>query len=267
VTSAADRSILTDGVFNLRDLGGLRTRDGRVVRAGQVLRAEALAAPGSGEAFAVHSHDLGERLSHLGIRTVVDLRTDVECESTPGLWAMALGANLVRVPIMEGAPGTDTDIFAMFLDGRLPKLTGERLGLLYAETTARRATDLGRVLALIADEDRRPVLIHCTAGKDRTGITVALLLALLGVDDDAIVEDYAQTGVNRPNRVDHYADFFRRRGKSPDDGRAIFETPPEAIRIMLEDLRSTYGGARPYLEGPAGLDAATTERLVDELLV
>jgi protein-tyrosine phosphatase len=266
VTAAEGRSIKTDGVFNLRDLGGLPTLDGRVVRAGQVLRAEALAAPGTGEVYAVYADDLGERMAHLGIRTVVDLRTDVECENAPGLWALALGAELVRVPIMEGAPGSDTDIFAMLLDGRLQRLTPERLGQFYVESIARRPADFGRAVSLIAADERRPLLIHCTGGKDRTGILAALLLSLLGVDEDLIVEDYAQTGINRPDRVSHYVDLLANNGKSTDEARVLFETPPEAMRIMLDDLRRRYGTAREYLESAGAVPAATLDHLRDVLL-
>lgn len=266
MTPASDRRVAVDGVTNMRDLGGLRTTDGRVVVAGQVFRAEAMAAPGAGEVYAVHDAAMPGRLAGLGLRTVLDLRTDVECDNVPCLWAPDTGATLVRVPILEGAPGSDTDIMAMLLDGRMRRLTAERLGQFYVEVLTRRPTDLGRALSVIADSDRRPVLIHCTGGKDRTGIVVALLLDVLGVPPDAIIDDYAETGRNRPDRVLHYVDLLADAGLTPDDARVLFETPPDTMRLMLEDLHRRYGTAQEYFEGVAGVDPAVIERLRVELL-
>lgn len=267
MTSASGRRVAIDGVTNMRDLGGLPTIDGREIVRGQIFRAEAMAAAGVGEVYAVHDDGMAERLEPLNLRAIVDLRTELECESVPCLWAPTVGAELINIPIREGAPGSDTDIFAMLIDGRLSTVSDERFGQFYLETLERRAQDLGQAISVIAETERRPILVHCTGGKDRTGIVVALLLDVLGVPDELIIDDYTETGRNRPDRVLHYERYLAGHGLTVDDARALFETPHATMQRMLDHVRSEYGTSEEYLVRWAGVPSESIDRLRAELLI
>lgn len=266
MTGPADRHLRFDGVRNMRDVGGLMTSDGRLIRRGELFRAEALAAPGSGEAYAEHSDALAAHLEPLGLRTVIDLRTALECERIKGLWASTAGARVIEVPIPEGAPGSDNDIFAMLLDGRLSHLTAERLGQFYIEALSRRPREFATAISIIADQAQRPLLIHCTGGKDRTGLAVALLLDVLGVPLEVIVDDYVQTGRNRPDRAQGFVEMFAEAGVAIEDARVLFETPAEAMEIALAFIYEKYGSAGAYLVAEGGIDESVLTRLREGLL-
>src|SRR5699024_422133 len=117
----------------------------------------------------------------------------------------------------------------------------------------RRATTFGEIFRILATESRVPTLIHCAAGKDRTGILIALLLAVLGVSEQDIIDDYALTGVLRPNRIDAFVPRFNAVGRDPEIARTLFEAPAEAMEGLLQYLRDTYGGVAGYVTERAGV--------------
>lgn len=155
------------GAPNLRDIGGLAVGGGRT-RSGVLYRSGSLA----------HLTDAGtSALQALGLRRVIDLREDDEVAYEPSRTA-DLGIETVRVPLFLGSTAS---------------LFTEDLSL---ETLYRGLIDTSadRIVAVVrAVLGGHPTLVHCTAGKDRTGVTIALMLAAVGVDEDAIVADYART--------------------------------------------------------------------------
>ena len=158
-------------MFNLRDLGGYATRDGATTRWGRVFRSDGL-----------HRTDDagGEVVIGLGIRRVIDLRTAGE-RDREGVFSHALVEPL-HVPLIDrtwnmkelGDGGEADFLLAGYL--HMAHVNGSRVG---------------EVIGLVASHASEPILFHCAAGKDRTGIIAALLLALAGVDDETIAEDFA----------------------------------------------------------------------------
>ncbi|WP_448255999.1 tyrosine-protein phosphatase [Microbacterium aurum] len=254
------------GVRNLRDLGGYPAAGGRVIAPRRVFRAEALAARNANESNAAWDDAHLADYSSLGLATVIDLRADVEKQAIPSAWARPTGGAYVEIPIEDGAPGTPSDLLGAVLAGTSSSFTPADLGDYYVAMLERRADELGTALRVVADSRRHPVLVHCSAGKDRTGIVVALLLETLGVERSLVVEDFQLTGVFRPNRVDHYRDRFAALGVDPERVRAMFETPPEALEQALAHLDERYGSASGYLAIRAGVDDDVQERLRDALL-
>jgi protein-tyrosine phosphatase len=110
-----------------------------------------------------------------------------------------------------------------------------------------------------------PVLVHCSAGKDRTGMFAALVLEALGVPRPVVVRDYAMTGVFRPNRVAAYAESFAAAGIRSGDVRVLFETPAAAMQATPAHLDERYGGAAGYLRS-GGLADADLELIRANLL-
>lgn len=253
------------GTANLRDPGGYRTADGRVVRRGVLLRSEALLAAVGSEAGAVWSADHDASYRSLGLRTVVDLRTDLEAGEDPSAWARATGAEVIPMPIPEGSIGSAYDLFGRLLDGTVAAYTPADMGAYYRIMLDRRGDVFGAVVSLLSDVDRVPLLVHCSAGKDRTGLAVALVLDLLGVPREVIVADYTLTGLLRPDRVHHYAAALAEVGVGVDAARLVFETPAEAMTEALRHLDSAYGGSAGYLRA-AGVTDAELAAVRDNLL-
>ena len=170
--------------LNFRDLGGLRTAGGRLVKSGVIYRSE-----GPASFFEEHRRELGA----LGVRCVCDLRSAGEREAAPNDWCgpgcrvMHLDMNTdLRVPGAEVSNALRTD--SNIDDARKVIISN------YARMPAVLSPHFSSIVgALFAGEV--PMIVHCTAGKDRTGVAIALLLALLGVSRRDILSDYARSDV------------------------------------------------------------------------
>jgi hypothetical protein len=167
----SDRRINWDGFHNARDLGGLPTRDGRVTRWGQLIRsAHPLLATVEGWRAARAA----------GVRTVVDLRSDPEVVDE--VVAAPDGLRLIRVAL---DPWDDEQFWA---DMKRDRKHGTPL--YFAPFLARKPSRVAAVVTTIGQAEPGAVLFHCAAGRDRTGVLTAVLLALAGVDAIDIADDY-----------------------------------------------------------------------------
>jgi protein tyrosine/serine phosphatase len=188
IRPGADRVIPVLGSHNLRDLGGLRTADGALVRSGRVFRSDY-------PAFA--DLDGGRPVAALGLATVVDLRRGREAAEECVRWADH-GVTHLRCPLVAGAEDSWHARYQAYL-------------------THRPETVVAAVRAVL-DPARQPVLFHCAAGKDRTGVLAALLLQVLGVPDEAVIADYVLTAdvlepiMSRLQAIELYAQML---GTSP----------------------------------------------------
>jgi protein-tyrosine phosphatase len=248
-----DRHLPFETVFNFRDLGGYAASDGRTVRWRTVFRADGLhrLAGADLDAFAV-----------LGVHTVLDLRTHAELEERGRIGARGeVGAELQwhHFPLMD--VHWDPDSYDEALGAE--RYLADR----YLDMLETGASAIGGGLRIIADPDRTPLVFHCAAGKDRTGVLAALTLSLLGVPDDDVAADYALSAlaverfmawmsVNAPEALEDL-------GKVPE---AFTRSPVEAMLLFLADLRERFGSVEGYAEH-VGVDRPTLERMRDQLLV
>jgi protein-tyrosine phosphatase len=251
---------------NLRDLGGTPAGEGRVVGPGRLYRSEALARPGTTELCAVLDAAHAQAYAGLGVRTVLDLRSRAEAERVASAWPEATGAEYVALPVDEGGEG-DTDYVAEIRTGRRTRFTAEDMAEYYGLTLRRRTAEFGAGLRIIAEPGRLPVLVHCAAGKDRTGLLVALLLEALGVPRPVVVADYALTGVLRPNRVAAYASVFEGSGVDLADIALLFDSPAGAMEAALAGLDDEFGSVVGYLRDACGLTREQLSSLRENLLV
>lgn len=237
------RHVPLDTAFNLRDLGGYPTADGRAVVWGRAYRADGL--------HAVEGRDL-DRVRSLGLRTVIDLRTEPEVDG--GTFPVrALPVDLHHLPVLARVWDDDDEVEAV-AHRATPYLVARYLDMLDEGGPAFVAA-----LELLAAVGHRPFVFHCAAGKDRTGVLAALLLAVLGVADAEIAADYALSEDAMARRLE-----WARRHR-PDEAEAMTErpvgwsaAPPDVVLAVLAHLRAAHGGAAGYLEehglAPAAVD-------------
>lgn len=235
------RHIPVVGTFNIRDLGGYTGLDGetqwrRVLRADGLHRLDA-----EGMALLVDE----------GVTTVIDLRHDRE-----------LNHNLTRFMRIRRSPIT------MFHCSKhsYPSLAkGDVLYDLYIKALNHRPVEIVRVLTMIAEAPEGIVLFHCTAGKDRTGIIAALLLALAGVNADIIVEDYALTGPMIAPMIDDILAHAALHGTDLESFRPLLAADPHTMADTITYIDQHYGSAADYL-AKNGLSAATAALLRRRLM-
>jgi protein-tyrosine phosphatase len=221
--------------LNARELGGYPTLDGATTRWRSLLRADDL----------VQLTPEGVRaLADYGVQTVVDLRWPAEVAARPH--PLALAQHKVRYHQVSLLAGDETQWAS--LSGECTK---EMWKCAVLEHTR---PQLKEVLEIIASAAEQPLLFHCVAGKDRTGLIAALLLALADVEPDAIAADYAAS-------TRHLTDAYMQRYSSleRDEILEALRCPEEGVHNMLGYL-AQYGGAAGYLDA-IGLDAAAIARL------
>ncbi len=213
-------------VFNLRDVGGLPTAGGGVTRAGWLYRSDSLGqlAEADREAFAA-----------LGVQTLIDLRRAAELDEYGRAPAWAC-ANWRHIPL-DYPPWRAEDYSAEV--GVVAYLVDR-----YLEIVELAATGVVAAVRLIADPASGPTLVHCLGGRDRTGVVVALVLSLVGVDEDTIAADYARTE-SATARYEAWARVHRPAEADLPDYLA--RCPEAAIRGVLRELTDRYGSVAGYL--------------------
>ena len=236
------------GGSNFRDLGGHRTADGRTVRRGAVFRSAHLGG--------LTDHDR-RQLGKLGVRTIVDLRGVNEAAETPhlidGLACRIVGAHI--------EPAVGDRIRNAVADGTAtPFMMMELFSDHYREYPRRCAPGFRTLFATLSDGRHRPLVFHCTAGKDRTGFASALLLTLLGVNWDDVMEDYLRTNDLWTGHIGRYPEL------DIDTRAAIIEARTPYLEAAFEVVRADYGSAEAFAERALGLDAPARERLKADLL-
>ena len=255
-----DVRIPLPGTSNVRDAGGHPVRTGGRVARGRLYRSEVLGLQGSG-AETVWDEAQAKEYRALGVRTVVDLRSEREAGVVPTAWGHATGARLVHAPIPEGVEGSETDFMRMLRAGAITRFDEEDLGRWYQQVLRRRADVIGEAVRALANPENLPALVHCHAGKDRTGLVVALVLEALGAVRAAVVADYSLTGELRPDRAAVHAPQLEGTGIRVEDVRVFWDAPPRAMESALESLDQTYGGAAGYLTAACGVTPGQIESL------
>jgi protein-tyrosine phosphatase len=237
-----------EGGSNFRDLGGHRAADGGIVRQRTVFRSAHLGGLTDADRAA---------LDGLGVRTIVDLRGVNEAAETPhlieGLACTVVGAHI--------EPGVGEKIRAAVADGTAsPFLMMQFLTDHYRDYPRRCAPGFRTLFATLTDGTHRPLVFHCTAGKDRTGFASALLLTLLGVPWDDVMEDYLRTNDLWTGHIGRYPEL------DIDTRAAIIEARRPYLEAAFAVVREDFGSPEAFAEKALGLDAQAREQLRADLL-
>ncbi|MFC4139704.1 MULTISPECIES: tyrosine-protein phosphatase [unclassified Microbacterium] len=247
-------SAIIDGTYNSRDTGGMPLRDGGTTRSGVFYRTDALAG--------VTAAGL-ETLENSPIGAVVDFRTDVERAQAPDRLPAGRDIRVVQLSILEAALAMPADLTlddaaTKALLSRIPSLADLYRGMLQHSPSA--FAEVARLIVNPPDAAHPAVLVHCTAGKDRTGVAVALLLDAIGVERAAIVADYVSS---QANLAGEWADGMLARMTAmgvpalPAIVEVVTGTPPSAIEAAFTWLDERGGSAEYLLSGgltPGELD-------------
>lgn len=252
-----ERILKLEGAVNFRDAGGYKTADGHRVRKGLIYRSGALGN--------LSPADL-EALSKLGIKLICDLRSREEIEAEPD--KLAQGANYLHLPLDADTKEERRRRLRALLFNRR-ELTRMMPAFYTQVMIDRNATLYGNLLKRFADPANLPAVIHCTAGKDRTGVGIALLLTLLGVPEDVVVADYSLSNLYYDNFYRYGQQMVRRvawLGIRAEDIQPMLVADPNNIKLALEHVREKHGGIENYLRTAAGMDADTLTKLRQNFL-
>jgi protein-tyrosine phosphatase len=214
------RRLEFDGCVNFRDLGGYRTHDGRQIGWRRLFRADGL-------------HRLSEadhrRLIDLGVTTVIDLRTVDEAEQRGRFPVDLVPVRYVDLPLTDVLPATE----------ELPAWReASYVASRYTQMVSRGAPALTRAFEVLGSADSLPAVFHCSAGKDRTGVLSALILAFLGVSDESIVEDYVLSAAAMVHLLEHL------KAEYPDSGEAVERHAPAILQVMPETMEEFLAATR-----------------------
>ena len=267
------RVLNIDGVLNFRDLGGYRSGDGQQLIWGKVFR--------SAQLDRLSEQGVAE-LAALGVQTVVDLRFSNETQKYPTIRQAVPNAEIISWHD-EREEGNNDKSAAMqlawkqSLESNDPAQVREAMRANYPKKLYTHRTIYKKMLLRLS-ENRCPLLFHCAAGKDRTGVGAALILSLLGVDESQIIEDYLLTQKELEGRVeswfaggatseDNYQNFQQNLARQSSELLApIYAADRVYIETLLDYVKTTYGGFKEYAEQKLQINDRIIERLKENLL-
>jgi protein-tyrosine phosphatase len=256
-----NRHIPLSGQPNFRDLGGYESKDGRRVKWGSVYR--------SGELSQLSESDI-DKLGELGIQTVVDLRSPQEV-AMRGQSRTPPGARVMPLPIASSE--VFTKLIPMFLEGDFSKLPSDLLGRVNRALVRNYAAQYGGLLRALIDRANRPLVFHCTQGKDRAGFGAAMVLSALGVPWNTVVEDYLLSNQFRQKENEKLLAMIREfvGRKNPQkielskiEGLLYVKTA--SLEAAHAEIRALHGDVESFLIDGLGCRVEELERLRDELL-
>lgn len=234
-SSMPQRHLKFAGTYNFRDTGGYPTHNGRATRWHTLFRSDS-------------PHRLSEAdravLVGRGLRTAIDLRQAEELAAAPNVFVSSPQVAYRHVPLLNDTPS---------MPEVLPSLVEIYRGIL-----DERREQIATVLVTLAAPGALPAVVNCTAGKDRTGLIVALLLGLAGVPEETIVTDYALSGACLAGV---YLDEARQRAAAQGFSYDLLVLcNPDFMRATLAHLNQRYGGIEAYVRA-AGLGDAEIDQL------
>lgn len=232
----SDKHLPMTGAYNLRDLGGIRTQDGRYVKWGLLFRSDDLSDLTPSDVI---------YLNRIPINSVVDFRSEREMKSAPDRLPLSV-SNVYELPLNPGnltfeyAKNAPHDIdFNRYMIDLYRELVSDSICInRYRE-----------FFQLLLDTENAPLIYHCSAGKDRTGMATVFVLYALGVEEDVIMRDYL---LSNTYLTDKYAEHIE---KHPRIEPAL-TVKPEYLEAALDKIREEHGSIDSYLEKVLGVNIA-----------
>ncbi|NDV46431.1 tyrosine-protein phosphatase [Paludibacter sp. 221] len=223
----AERHLPMTGGFNFRDIGGLKTKDGKYVKWGKILRSDDLST--------LTDSDL-VYLQSIPVRTVIDFRSQSEIDMAKDklLETVTLYRNLNIEPGNIMASNLEFDVDTVDFDQLMLEMNRALVG---DSMSIVRYTEF---FHLLQNEDVIPLMYHCSAGKDRTGMATALILFSLGVDEGAILNDYLLSAEYLKDKYAKYVEFY-------PNIEPLMTVKPEFLQAGIDKIKEDYGSVENYL--------------------
>ena len=253
---AYDREIHLKGTSNTRDIGGYLTSDLRVLRQGQIIRSENLSR--------LTASDF-QKLEEIGVKTVIDLRTDKEHDQAPTVWQGDNPPRFFHFPVGDAHNDWFNAQRKMMKSNRFTEDQAlEHMVEGYRMIAEEGPPSYQKLMALVLDQSNWPILIHCNAGKDRAGVATTLILEALGVDRETIMEEFLLT--NEMARIEEKSVFLAKESKKFSNGRKSGRSPSASawlpiVGVHPEMLEAFYASVD---EQYGSMDAFLTELGVDQ---
>jgi protein-tyrosine phosphatase len=255
-TEPGERVIDLKGTTNTRDIGGYETSDLGTVRFGQIIRSDKLSR--------LTANDF-QKLEEIGVKTVIDLRTNKEHDQSPTAWQGDNPPRFFHFPVGDANNEWFTSQRKMMKRNRFTEEQSlEHMVKGYRMIAEEGTSSYQQLMEVVLDESNWPVLIHCTAGKDRSGVGVALILEALGVDRETIMEEYLLT--NEISRIEDKAVFLAKESKESSRGSRFSKGVKASawlpiVGVRAEMLEAFYASVD---EKYGSMDAFLTELGVDQ---
>ena len=247
---ATERLIPMGNATNFRDLGGIPTKDGRVVKWGKIYR--------SGKLNKLDSKDL-DYFNTLGINTIVDFRDDEEVVKDKTRYPSNREINRIRTPIGDRSGNMRAELRRQIKGADQKTFDSEKfVADVMSEFIDSFAFQYQPFLDVVDNKDKAPVLFHCSAGKDRTGLGAAILLGMLGVDEEVILDDFMMSNYYRNKVINKTLRktslVAKQRVTQP-----LVEVKESYLKAAFEAIDTKYGSMENFLEKEYGYDQKKLE--------
>ena len=232
--TVAERHLPMAGGYNFRDLGGIKTKDGRFVRWGKIFRSDDL--------HKLTEDDLNY-LASIPLKSIVDFRGEEEQKFAPDKLPVSV-VNEFKLPI---DPGNVISLMELTdLDSTQMDSIMMRMNILFV-TDKDFIGYYKEFFKLLQQEKNLPLLFHCSAGKDRTGMGAALILYALGVDEQTIMEDYLASNV-------YLSDKYAKEIAMNPNLKSVLSVKKEFLQAGLDHIKTTHGSVEKFLETTLEVD-------------
>lgn len=238
-----------EAVYNFRDMGGYKTRDGRIVKKGLFYRSAALGKMTSADK---------ERFEMLGIKTIFDYRDNKEAQHNPN--PVFSHARYIQIP----AKGNHAFEMPTNAGGKdfYKVVSPEMFRNFYAQMPFNNSS-FKELMKTIQNPDNLGLVHHCAVGKDRTGIGGALILLALDVPEETIMEDYLDTNIHLQPMVEKMAQAIQHQYNEQELQQfyALMSAREDYLQAALDAMDDLYGSKTAFMEQEFGLTAEKRKQL------
>ena len=220
------------GTHNVRDLGGYRTKSGKITKTQRFIRSDSL-------------HRIRDEginfLIKKNLKTVIDLRTSNEIKNEPNPFSDIAEVKFFNIPLLDNLAPT-------FLGtSKIGKISNDPLLSFYLSALHERQFAIRNIFSVISEADSGLILFNCTAGKDRTGIISALLLGLVEVPTVDIIKNYTDSEIFISELVKEFLEKSRRRGGDTESYARMLRCPAETMASALNSISVSHKNIYTYL--------------------
>lgn len=232
------RKIELEGASNFRDIGGYLTLDSGQLQFGRIFRSDNLAKLTNSDWQVVEQLDVG---------SIIDLRRMDEKLRSPTVLPPSSNIEIIEIPIDVEILGKG-ELLQHILSKEIKKITHKDMAQMYQDILSKFRPELTRVVSILLDPARRNKIVHCTAGKDRTGISVALVQSLCNVPKRQIMSDFLLSNSFRtPTRIAALSERLKSHQVDIEDIVPYLSASPTALQRAFEILHDQYDGPSDYL--------------------